>query len=229
MSCIDLARSRKHRGSCTLPITFHFASKRRRWEWHSGLIVRLAQYLPSQFCASARRTPAQGLEPCSKERRDIACEELGLFGGSEVRTAGHRCPLTDIVETFGPLTRRGAIGDELVSEDGDRRWHRDEIPRAKRDSVPPGIEVVSDRGRDGLRRPVHHDGGEQFILPETTLQVAIAVTPRAELLHDPGGQTNRRVVQPVGERLRLGGLNRFVAAIHLGPVLILRQVHALGF
>ena len=146
-----------------------------------------------------------------------------------MRTAGHRCPLTDVVEALCPLTGRGAIGDELVSEDGDRSWHRDEILRAKRDSVPPGIEVVSDRGRDGLRRPVNHDGGEQFILPETALHVAIAVTPRAELLQDPGSQTNRRVVQSIGERLRLGRLNRFVAAIHLGPVLILRQVHALGF
>ena len=80
----------------------------------------------------------------SEEGRDVACEELGLFGGSEVSTAGHRCPLTDVVEAPCPLTRRGAIGDELVSEDGDRGWHRDEIIRARRDSEPPGIEVVPD-------------------------------------------------------------------------------------
>ncbi len=114
-------------------------------------------------------------------------------------------------------------------ENGDCGWHCDEIIGAKRDSVPPVIEVVSDRGRDGLRRPVDHDSGEQFILTEPTLNVAMAVTPGAKLLHDPGGQTCRRVVQPIGQSLRPGGLNRFVATIHLGPVLILCQVHMLCF
>ncbi len=154
----------------------------------------LTQHFLSQFCVSAQWALAQRLEPCSKERRDIACEKLRLFGGS----ARHRCPLTDVVEALRPLTRRGAIGDELVIENGDCGWHCDEIIGAKRDSIPAVIEVVSDRGSDGLRRPVDHDGGEQFLLPESTLNVAMAVTPGAELLHDPGGQTYQRVVQPIG-------------------------------
>jgi hypothetical protein len=53
----------------------------------------------------------------------------------------------------------------------------DEILRPERDSVPAVIEVISDRGRHGLRCPVDHDVGEQFILAETALHVAIAVTP----------------------------------------------------
>src|SRR5262249_752968 len=126
---------------------------------------------------------------CSEEGRDVACEALRLFSGSKVTPAGHWRLLTDVVEALCPLARRAAIRDELVSEDGNRGWHGKEILRAKRDSEPPGIEVVPDRGRDRLRRPLDHDGGEQFIITEPALHIAVAVTPCAELLHDPGGQT----------------------------------------
>ncbi len=96
---------------------------------------------------------------CGEEGRDVAGEALGLFGGGEVAAPRHWCPLTDVVKTFGPLARRGALGDELVGEHGDRGRHLDEIIRAHRDSEPPVVEVVPDGGRDRLGNPVERDGG----------------------------------------------------------------------
>ena len=44
----------------------------------------------------------------------------------------------------------------------------------------------------------------------------MAVTPRAELLDDPGGEPGRGVGEPVAERLRLGGLDLRAATL-IGP------------
>ncbi len=60
------------------------------------------------------------------------------------------------------------------------------------------------------------------------LQVAAAVGPRPPLLQDPGGQTRRRVVQPVPDRLRLRRLDRAVAPLHIAPSLVIREVRPLG-
>jgi hypothetical protein len=43
-------------------------------------------------------------------------EALGHFDGGEVSAARPWCPLTDVVEAFGPLARKGALGDKLVCE-----------------------------------------------------------------------------------------------------------------
>ena len=59
-------------------------------------------------------------------------------------------------------------------------------------------------------------------LRETTLDVAVAVAPRAELLDDPRGEAGRRVVQRIAEGLRLRALNLLVSALvgHVGVALL---------
>ena len=47
------------------------------------------------------------------------------------------------------------------------------------------VSVVAKRGIDRLSHPVDHDVGEQLVFAETPLDVAIAVAPRTELLHNP--------------------------------------------
>jgi hypothetical protein len=97
----------------------------------------------------------------SEELRDVAREALGHFDGGEVSAARHWCPLTDVVEAFGPLARKGALGDKLVCEDGDRRLHIDEIFWTERVSGRLVVVVVPDRGRYRLCCPVDCEDGEQ--------------------------------------------------------------------
>ena len=97
----------------------------------------------------------------SEERRAMSREALGHFDGGEVSAARPWCPLTDVVEAFGPLARKGALGDKLVCEDGDRRRHIDEIFWTERVSGQLVVVVVPDRGRYRLCCLVGREDGEQ--------------------------------------------------------------------
>src|SRR5215469_3620713 len=112
-----------------------------------------------------------------KEGHDVACETLWFFRGSEVSTALHGGPLTNVVKAFCPLARRSAIVDELVGEYRNRRRHADEILQAQGDSEPAVIEVIAHGRRDRLGRPVDRDGRQELILTEAPLHFAAAVTP----------------------------------------------------
>ena len=57
------------------------------------------------------------------------------------------------------------------------------------------------------RDPVDHHIGEQLILRELLLDIAIAVAQHAKVVHDPGGKPHRGVVEPEAEILRLSLLN----------------------
>jgi len=80
----------------------------------------------------------------AEERRDIAGEQFRLLGRSEMTALAHRRPPADVVQPLGPLARRAAVVDELVSEYGDRRGDRDAITRAQR-GQPPVVRVIAHR------------------------------------------------------------------------------------
>ena len=78
------------------------------------------------------------------------------------------------------------------------------------------VLVVDARGRRAaLRHPIQHHVGQQLVLREPLLDVAVRVAPRLELLDNPRRQADGRVVQPVADRLRLGALLLEVAALVL--------------
>ena len=77
------------------------------------------------------------------------------------------------------------------------------------------LVVEAARGVRRLRNPVEHDVGEQLILRKAPLDVAAAIAPGAELFDDPRGEAGGRVVEGVGERLRLRPLNALVAGFLL--------------
>ena len=62
-----------------------------------------------------------------------------------------------------------------------------------------------------LSEPVEGDVGEQEVLADAVLNVAVAIGPGVELLCDPGCQACRGVVQGIAQRLRLCGLDLGVA------------------
>ena len=74
-----------------------------------------------------------------------------------------------------------------------------------------------ERGADGPGHPVEHDGGQQLVVGEAALDLAVAVAPGPPLLHDSGGQPDRRVGQAEGQGLGAGPLEVRVAALALVP------------
>src|SRR6266496_4224026 len=76
-----------------------------------------------------------------KEGRDVAGKQFGFLGGREVTAPRHGRPPADIVQALRPLARRGAVVDELVSEDGDRGWHRDDVGQGQLRGYLPVICV----------------------------------------------------------------------------------------
>ena len=89
--------------------------------------------------------------------------------------------------------------DALAVRDGPRRVEARVV----------GPEGRADRPRD----PVQHHVRQQGVLGEASLDVAAAVAPRSEFLHDPGGEPDRRVGEAVGERLGLRALDPLVAGL----------------
>src|SRR5579885_577954 len=82
-----------------------------------------------------------------------------------------------------------------------------------------GVVIQADGGIDGLGDPVQGHVGEELVFAETPLDVPCTVAPGTELLHDPGRQSHRRVVEPVGQGLRPGALDMAVGPLLVLPVL----------
>src|SRR5262249_53252 len=79
--------------------------------------------------------------------------------------------------------------------------------------VMRSLVVVAGRSAKSLRHPVQGDRRQQFVLGETLFHVPVAVAPRAAFFQDPGAQTHRRIVESVGQGLRLWGLQGDVAGL----------------
>ena len=137
----------------------------------------------------------------------------------------HRSPAPQVVGALAPLSRRTA---EFERERSHSRRGLYLLVALHRPRVSL-VLLVHPRGRaDGRGRPVDGDGGQQLIFGEASFDVAIAVAPGAVLLHYPGGETDGRVVQAVGESLRLCALHVRVGALILLPLLALPHVGLLG-
>jgi hypothetical protein len=89
------------------------------------------------------------------------------------------------------------------------------------------VVVETERRADRLRQPVDHDVRQQFILGEAAFDVAVAVAPGPKLFDDPRRQSDRRVVQRVGQGLRLRTLHQRVGALRGAPAVDVRKVRAL--
>src|SRR5882757_7228871 len=100
------------------------------------------------------------------------------------------------------------------------------VSRRRRDGCAvwdhPGsvsAEVIGVEGRsDGAGEPIEADVGEHLIAGEDAFDIAAAIGPGAELLHDPCRKTGRRIGQTKAQGLRAGALNRRVGGVLFEPM-----------
>jgi hypothetical protein len=147
--------------------------------------------------------------PQSPEKRaQLSRQGFGFLKGSEVAASWHWGPALDVIDAFGPwvgwahgLARNGSI----------RRRDFDTHLLAPRIVRPEG-------GVDRASHPVNHHVREQLIFGETSLNISPAVAPGTKLFNDPGRQADRRIGQPIGQRLRPGALDPLVAGFFVQPL-----------
>src|SRR5262249_8694904 len=136
-------------------------------------------------------------------------------------------PARDVVRLFGPRPWRTI---DLGREYGGTRGNRDfedavelAFEPATQQRTVHGLVIQTDRRGNRLRHPIKSNVGEQTIFAEAASDIATAVAPGAELLHDPSGEPRGRIIQPVAEGLRLGSLD-----LHVAGLFPLELIEALG-
>src|SRR5262249_13622317 len=172
--------------------------------------IRDARVSGEQTAWRAKRGTGRSAAQRPEEGADVVDQRDRLLHGREVSAALEARPARDVVETLDPRARRL---QDLLRED--RAAGRDVHPEGLRWELPGVHHLVVEprRRRRRLRHPVEHHVGEQLVLREAPLDVAVAVAPRAELLDDPGAEPGWGVVQRVAERLRLRALDALVARL----------------
>jgi CGNR zinc finger len=93
---------------------------------------------------------------------------LRLFERGEVSTAGHWGEALDVVGTLGELAR-GPV--DVGGEDRDRAGDAYRDP-GRRLRVVARVPVGSQRGGDGVGRPVDREVGQQLVARERRLELA---------------------------------------------------------
>src|SRR6266567_4643195 len=161
-----------------------------------------------------------GLSEWAEEFAQFRGEQFGFFGGGEVAAPRHLGPAGDVVALLGPLPW---AGDRVLF-----RGKRDadgyvDANRLWRLGIVAAVVVEEEGGVDRAGYPVEGGDRQELVLGEAALDVAVAVAPGAELVDNPGRQASRRIVQAVGQSLRVGALLVRVAAFGVTEVLLSGQ------
>jgi hypothetical protein len=156
-------------------------------------VSRLGPWLPRASARGGHSLTALGGEQLA-EGVEVGGEEVGLLVLDEVAASGQLGVPGQGALALEPLAWRGV-------DVAGRRRHGDGHPHfAPRRRVAAVLVVEQHRRPDGLGHPVEGELGEQLVLAEAGLDVAAAVAPGAVLLHQPGGETGRGVVEPDRQR-----------------------------
>ena len=93
---------------------------------------------------------------------------------------------------------------------------------------PMETEIIGVEGRaDRAGEPIEADVGEHLVAGEDALDIAPAIRPGAEFLHDPSRESGRRIGQAKAQGLRAGALNRPSGGVLLEPMVELIEKHPL--
>src|SRR5437763_3137732 len=143
-----------------------------------------ASRIPEEIAVEIRQLFPRNLS--LEERPDVIGEERGLLHRGEVAAARHHFPTRDVVV---PLYPRPRELEDLLRVPRHTRRHR--YVRLRAFFRVLALPVQTRRGRDRPCHPIEHHIGEQLVLGEGVLGVAVTVTPGAELLDDPREEAGR--------------------------------------
>src|SRR5256886_1499945 len=146
--------------------------------------------------ASKRR--AWRLPQRAEKGAHVADQQFGLLPCGEMAAARHMCPALHAQEAFPQFAWRQG---QIFGEGSNPRWNFSVLPCLEPWRGVGVLVVQASGGRDRLCHPIDHYMAKQFVFAETLFHIATAVAPCAELLHEPAGQANGRVIQGVGDRL----------------------------
>src|SRR5215470_5354034 len=120
----------------------------------------------------------------AKEVADVGDDRMWLFPRREVPAAVVVPELLEVVVALRPAARGSA---DLLRQDGnpDRSLDDGHAVMQWRPGMVRGFVVVPRRRAVALCDPVDHDGGQQVVLAETGLDIAVAIAPAAMLFDDP--------------------------------------------
>src|SRR5215207_359545 len=151
----------------------------------------------------------------AEEFADILGQSLWFFESGEVAAFWKDGPALDVERALGHRARRM---QNVARKRSERRWNVDSCVCWEWPTLMLPRVVRPERAANRARNPVQHDRHQQVILRESTLDIPAAVAPGAVFLHNPGGQSDWRVCEPIRQRLWPRALDRGVAALFAKPV-----------
>src|ERR1700682_2526785 len=111
--------------------------------------------------ADLRPTHAHVLSELTKERSDILYQEIWLLCSRKMPATRHFRPLTDVIDSIGPLARRNA---ELLRKDGDACRCLYALSRGQAPRIVLSLVVHADRRIDSSCKPIYGYICEDLIL-----------------------------------------------------------------
>src|SRR5947208_2073074 len=153
-----------------------------------------------------------------EESSHVLRDRRWLLSWGEVPAARKNCPALDVVHALHIrawwLTLRNSLVREYTKccrcvDVGGLDW------------VPATVPIVAHRRGDRLRHPVQGESGTKEVIRRRD------VAPRVPLLTQVRGQPHWGVVEAIANCLRLGRLNRAVAALRRIPAAGHRQIRTL--
>src|SRR2546425_9944648 len=162
----------------------------------------------------------------TEERTQVLDQQLRFLQRGEMAASWHLCPAVAAQGALSPFARRDP---DTFGEDANPRRDFDVLPWLERWRRVADLVIHAHRGIDRLAHPIDHDVGEQLVFAETLFHVALAVAPRTELLNYPAGQPDGRVIQPVGQGLRLGRMHHRISALLRSPLRDGAEILLFGF
>src|SRR5580704_8591952 len=126
----------------------------------------------------------------------------------------HMRPTPHVIDSGDPTSRRH---NNLPGKKCNAAGHFNTLTRSEMEWMPPALPIKPDGRANGPRKPIDRNVGEKLIPCDSALHITITITPGTELLNNPGGKANGRVIQPIGEALWFCGMKAAIGSFRVKP------------
>src|SRR5258706_5193829 len=186
-----------------------------RHQWRCGGLASLSPpYGMTLALASSSQFP--------EESPHLVSERLRLFECCKMSAPGHDAPAANV----GEHARRGRARrfEDFARKLRVAGGHRNRIARGQdRRTVKAGL-IGPERRADRTGKPIKRYVGQHAVPADRALNVAIAIEPRAEFLHNPCSEASGRIREAEGKRLWARALDPLITSLFTRPVRKLAQV-----